>query len=65
MDKPKKYLQPLDPDLRNVFDALPEALKEAVSERMAIIEFDGGFDRATAERLAMDELLRQWQRPPE
>jgi hypothetical protein len=38
-------------------DALPVDLMLAFEERAALAEFDGGLDRAAAERLAWDEVI--------
>jgi hypothetical protein len=38
---------------------LPADLRDAFEERAAIAEFDGGLDRAAAERLAWAEVIRE------
>jgi hypothetical protein len=51
--------QPLPSDWRRWLDALPEDLRDAYEERAALIEYDGGEKRATAERRAFECVLRQ------
>lgn len=65
MDGQYSQMPPSDPALANLFDALPESWREAWSERCAILEFDAGFSRPEAERMAMDEVIRQLQERPE
>ena len=38
---------------------LPADLRDAFEERAAIAEFDGGLDRAAAERLAWAKVIRE------
>ncbi len=44
-------------------DKLSREELETWNERAAIMEFDGKIERATAERMAMDEVLRKRQVP--
>jgi hypothetical protein len=46
--------RPLPADWRALLDLLPEDLRETYEERAALIEFDGGEKRATAERRAFE-----------
>ena len=45
---------PLPADWRRLLDLLPPDLRDAYEERAAMIEFDGGEKRATAERRAFE-----------
>jgi hypothetical protein len=45
---------PLPPDWRHYLDALPDDLRDAYEERAALIEYDGGEKRRTAERRAFE-----------
>ncbi|WP_298427234.1 hypothetical protein [Rhodoblastus sp.] len=46
--------QPLPADWRHLLDLLPEDLRDLYEERAALIEYDGGEKRATAERRAFE-----------
>jgi hypothetical protein len=46
--------RPLPKDWRHYLDALPDDLREAYEERAALIEYDGGEKRRTAERRAFE-----------
>jgi len=46
--------RPLPADWRALVDSLPEDLRELYEERAALIEYDGGEKRATAERRAFE-----------
>jgi hypothetical protein len=46
--------RPLPSDWRAWLDRLPEDLRDAYEERAALIEFDGGEKRRTAERRAFE-----------
>jgi len=45
---------PLPSDWRTWLDILPDDLREAYEERAALIEYDGGEKRRTAERRAFE-----------
>lgn len=45
--------------MKHISDYLNEALKEIFEERAAIREFDGGYTREEAERLAMEEVTKR------
>jgi hypothetical protein len=45
---------PLPPDWRIWLDLLPDDLRDAYEERAALIEYDGGEKRRTAERRAFE-----------
>lgn len=49
--------RPLPADWRVLLDLLPEDLRELYEERAALIEYDGGEKRATAERRAFECLM--------
>ena len=49
--------RPLAADWRRALDHLPEAWREFYEERAALIEYDGGEPRATAERRAFECVL--------
>ncbi len=51
--------QPLPADWRRLLDRLPQDLRDLYEERAALIEYDGGEKRKTAERRAFECLLRQ------
>ena len=46
--------RPLPSTWRRLLDALPPDLREAYEERAALIEYDGGEKRRTAERRAFE-----------
>ncbi len=46
--------RPLPADWRDLLDLLSEDLREIYEERAALIEYDGGEKRATAERRAFE-----------
>ncbi|MCW2275653.1 hypothetical protein GJ654_12575 [Rhodoblastus acidophilus] len=46
--------RPLPSDWRDWLDRLPDDLRDAYEERAALIEFDGGEKRRTAERRAFE-----------
>jgi hypothetical protein len=51
---------PLPADWRRILDLLPAEWRERYEERAAMIEFDGGEKRATAERRAFEcEIWRE------
>lgn len=41
---------------------LPEAYHEVFDERAAVREFDGGFPRDEAEKLALEDVRRIWMK---
>ena len=45
---------------RRLLDRLPEDLRDAYEERAALIEYDGGEKRKTAERRAFECVLLQF-----
>ncbi len=51
--------QPLPADWRALLDLLPDDLREVYEERAALIEYDGGEKRATAERRAFECMMDQ------
>jgi hypothetical protein len=51
--------RPLPADWRALLDLLPEDLREFYEERAALIEYDGGEKRATAERRAFECVMDQ------
>ncbi len=54
MTKPSDYdVQPIDPLVAEIFNALDDTHKEAFLEIASIIEFDSNLPRAHAECLAM------------
>lgn len=55
------YVNPLPQAIRDAVDKWPIDGRVEWSERAAIIEYDGGEDRETAERKAYYELRRRWQ----
>jgi hypothetical protein len=50
---------PLAVDWRKMLDLLPEEWRELYEERAALIEYDGGEKRATAERRAFECVMIQ------
>jgi hypothetical protein len=50
---------PLPADWRGLLELLPEDLRDLYEERAALIEFDGGEKRATAERRAFECVMVQ------
>jgi hypothetical protein len=46
--------RPLPSNWRRLLDALPPEVREAYEERAALIEYDGGEKRRTAERRAFE-----------
>lgn len=51
--------RPLPADWRRLLDLLPEELRDLYEERAALIEYDGGEKRATAERRAFECVMIQ------
>ena len=51
--------RPLPADWRALLDLLPEDLRDLYEERAALIEYDGGEKRATAERRAFECVMLQ------
>jgi hypothetical protein len=51
--------RPLRADWRDQLDQLPEDWRDLYEERAALIEYDGGEKRATAERRAFECVLMQ------
>jgi hypothetical protein len=51
--------RPLPGGWRELLDLLPEDLRDLYEERAALIEYDGGEKRATAERRAFECVLRE------
>ena len=51
--------RPLPADWRALLDLLPDDLREIYEERAALIEYDGGEKRATAERRAFECVMDQ------
>ncbi|MCI4679348.1 hypothetical protein K9U39_14550 [Rhodoblastus acidophilus] len=51
--------RPLPADWRALLDLLPENLRELYEERAALIEYDGGEKRATAERRAFECVMAE------
>ncbi|MGO8740364.1 hypothetical protein [Rhodoblastus sp.] len=49
--------RPLPADWRVLLDSLPGELREVYEERAALIEYDGGEKRATAERRAFEGVM--------
>lgn len=54
---------PLDRDVAEALAGLTSDQREAFEERAAILEYDAGFPRRTAERRALAEVLAQARRP--
>lgn len=52
--------RPLPANWRRLLDTLPEDFRDAYEERAALIEFDGGEKRKTAERRAFECVLLQF-----
>lgn len=50
---------PIDPDVASAVAAFDDTTREWFQERAAIREFEGGFLRAEAERLALED-TRRW-----
>jgi hypothetical protein len=51
--------RPLRADWRDLLDELPEDWRDLYEERAALIEYDGGEKRATAERRAFECVMMQ------
>jgi hypothetical protein len=51
--------RPLRADWRDLLDQLPEDWRDLYEERAALIEYDGGEKRATAERRAFECVMMQ------
>ena len=51
--------KPLAPDWRRLLAELPEEVRDLYEERAALIEFDGGEKRKTAERRAFECVIGQ------
>lgn len=62
MSEPR-FPAPLDRDVAEAVAGLTPGQREAFEERAAILEYDAGFSRRTAERLALAEVLAQARRP--
>lgn len=58
-----EFPEPLDRDVAEALAGLTPDQREAFEERAAILEYDAGFPRRTAERLALAEVLAQARRP--
>lgn len=58
-----EFPAPLDRDVAEALAGLTPEQREAFEERAAILEYDAGFPRRTAERRALAEVLSQ-ARPP-
>lgn len=54
---------PLDRDVAEALAGLTPDQREAFEERAAILEYDAGLPRRTAERRALAEVLAQARRP--
>ena len=55
---------PLDRDVAEALAGLTSDQREAFEERAAILEYDAGLPRRTAERRALAEVLTQARRTP-
>lgn len=55
---------PLDRDVAEALAGLTSDQREAFEERAAILEYDAGLPRRTAERRALAEVLAQARRTP-
>lgn len=62
MSEPQ-FPEPLDRDVAEALAGLTPDQREAFEERAAILEYDAGFPRRTAERRALAEVLAQARRP--
>lgn len=51
--------RPLPADWRRLLDDLPQDLRDLYEERAALIEYDGGESRKTAERRAFECVMAQ------
>lgn len=63
MSEPQ-FPAPLDRDVAEAVAGLTPDQREAFEERAAILEYDAGFSRRTAERRALAEVLAQVGRTP-
>ena len=63
MSEPQ-FPEPLDRDVAEALAGLTPDQREAFEERAAILEYDAGFPRRTAERRALAEVLAQARRTP-
>jgi hypothetical protein len=60
MTKPSDHdVQPIDPNVADIFNTLDDNLKDAFLERASIIEVDSNLFRAHAECLAMICILTE------
>ena len=57
-----EFPAPLDRDVAEALAGLTPEQREAFEERAAILEYDAGFPRRTAERRALVEVLAQARR---
>lgn len=62
MSEPQ-FPEPLDRDVAEALAGLTPDQREAFEERAAILEYDAGLPRRTAERRALAEVLAQARRP--
>ena len=58
-----EFPEPLDRDVAEALAGLTPDQREAFEERAAILEYDAGLPRRTAERRALAEVLAQARRP--
>lgn len=59
-----EFPEPLDRDVAEALAGLTPDQREAFEERAAILEYDAGLPRRTAERRALAEVLAQARRTP-
>lgn len=59
-----EFPEPLDRDVAEALAGLTPDQREAFEERAAILEYDAGLPRRTAERRALVEVLAQARRTP-
>lgn len=58
-----QFPEPLDRDVAEALSGLTPDQREAFEERAAILEYDAGIPRRTAERQALAEVLALARRP--
>ena len=63
MSEPQ-FPEPLDRDVAEALAGLTPDQREAFEERAAILEYDAGLPRRTAERRVLAEVLAQARRTP-
>ena len=63
MSEPQ-FPEPLDRDVAEALAGLTPDQREAFEERAAILEYDAGLPRRTAERRALAEVVAQARRTP-